>query len=118
MANAAGGPCCAWNEIETDPVKYVRALRHLLSHQRGELRTEEQRFHYVAEADEEDWLVGDVYVGGDVPLSHDRVLAMMDDLGSVVRACDATVWRHAWGRGGFPTTLLPLVEGKAAPFVW
>jgi hypothetical protein len=100
--------------IDTPEVKYIRALRHLLTHQRGQLRTEEQRIKFVSEADKEDWLVGDAYVGGDVPLGHDRLLQMLEQLAKAVRNCDQRAWPHAWGRGGYPVGFHDLDEGKQA----
>ena len=47
-------------DIGPEAVKYTRALRHLLAHQRGELRTQEQRDKFQREADSSDWMVGDV----------------------------------------------------------
>ena len=106
------------NRLETELIKYVRALRHLLTHQRGELRTEEQRKQYVEEANADDWSVGDAYVGGDVPLAHDRVIEMMDQMAAVVRSSDPAVWNHTWGRAGFPETLRRLTRGERAPLQW
>lgn len=106
------------NDLETEPIKYVRALRHLLTHQRGELRTEEQRNQYASEANADDWLIGDAYVGGDVPLAHDRVIEMMDQIAAVVRASDPAVWRHTWGRAGFPEALRGLASGRRAVLQW
>ncbi|WP_143448407.1 hypothetical protein [Kineosporia sp. A_224] len=102
-------------EIESGPVRYVRSLRHLLAHQRGRLRTEEQREAYAGEADQADWLIGEAYVGGDVPLSTERILAMMDDLAAAVRAADAVVWQHTWGRKGFPASLQDLAKKSKSP---
>jgi hypothetical protein len=106
------------NDIETDAVSYVRNLRHLLTHQRGELRTEEQRALYRKEADADDWLVGDAYVGGDLPLRHERVVAMMSDLAEVVRASDRAVWSHTYGGLRPADDLWRLAEDKLPPLVW
>lgn len=90
------------NTIDPEPVEYVRRLRHLLAHQRGELRTQEVRARYMSEEDPDDWHVGEASVHGDVPLKHERILAMMDALGSAVRAADPAIWRHTWGRQPLP----------------
>jgi hypothetical protein len=103
------------NDIEPEPVKYVRSLRHLLTHQRGELRTDDQRQQYSAEGSEHDWLIGDAYVGGDVPLGQERVLELMGQLGDVVRASDPVVWNHTWGQSGFPDALRVLAMEKDSP---
>lgn len=84
-------------QLETANVKYVRTLRHLLTHQRGRLRTAEQREQFVAEGNENDWLVGGAFVGGDVPLSSERVLQMLGQLDEAVRACDRRIFPVAWG---------------------
>lgn len=86
------------SDIEPASVQYIRALRHLLAHQRGELRSEEQRAKFVVEADPTDWMVGDAYVGRDVPLSGPRVLQMLGQLGDVVRAADAAAWALVWDK--------------------
>ncbi len=105
--------------VDPAPVKYVRELRHFLSHQRGELRSRELRDRYSHEGDPDDWHVGEASVYGDVPLSHNRVLAMMDDLGEAVRAVDPPIWRHTWGRQPLPTDFANLWTGerKAIEFV-
>lgn len=106
------------SNLETDEIRYMRGLRHLLTHQRGELRTEEQRLHFLSEADSEDWLVGDAYVGGEVPIAHRRVIEMMDQIAAVVRSADEIVWTHTWGRAGFPEALRGLAVGRKAPLRW
>lgn len=106
------------NDLETDEIKYLRGLRHLLTHQRGELRTEEQRLRFLSESDPDDWLVGDAYVGGTVPIAHQRVVEMMDQIASVVRSADHLVWTHTWGGAGFPEALRSLATGRNAPLRW
>lgn len=105
--------------IDPPPVEYVRKLRHFLAHQRGELRTRELRDQYSHEGDPDDWHVGEASVHGDVPLSHDRVVAMMDDLGRAVRAVDPPIWGHTWGKQPLPTHFANLWAGnqKAIEFV-
>ena len=98
--------------VDPVPVEYVRELRHFLSHQRGELRSRELRDRYSHEGDPDDWHVGEASVYGDVPLSHNRVLAMMDDLGDAVRAVDPPIWRHTWGRQSLPSDFANLWTGK------
>lgn len=105
-------------DVHTSEIEYVRALRHLLTHQRGKLRSEELRDRFVSEANDDDWLVGDARVGGDVPLATERVLAMMDQLAAVVRAADGPIWHHTWGKGDFPEALLSLTEGPRARLAW
>lgn len=96
------------NDLETDDVKYIRDLRHLLAHQRGELRTEQLRERFIMETGPRR---GGPFDSSDIPLTHDRVLQMMDDLALVVRTCDAAVWIHTWGRER-PTRLIALANEK------
>lgn len=103
------------NDIEPAHVKYVLKLRHLLTHQRGELRTEEQRRHFQIEMSEEDAMVDGLYIGGDIPLGHERILEMMNDLAGAVRASDAAVWSHTWGGQGFPEAFYQLIDKRDAP---
>ncbi|QIM22379.1 hypothetical protein G7075_16570 [Phycicoccus sp. HDW14] len=111
QAHAAMG-----TNIQPETVQYVRALRHLLAHQRGELRTQEQRDKFQREADPSDWMVGEAYVGGDVPLASARLIEMLDHLGDVVRLADAAVWAAAYG-SEVPTALSALVDLKRGPLV-
>lgn len=105
-------------DVQPEKVKYVRALRHLLAHQRGKLRTEELRDRFLGESDADDWLIGDAHLGGDVPLAHDRVLAMMDDLAEVIRAADIPAWTRSRGGAAFPGVLISLTEGKRPVLEW
>jgi hypothetical protein len=66
----------------------VRELRHFLSHRRGELRTEELRKRYAAEAEGFGPL--------NVELSEASILSAMDVLGTGVRRIDVVVYRHTW----------------------
>jgi len=102
--------------IEPEAVQYIRALRHLLAHQRGELRTEEQRDKFQREADPSDWMVGEAYVGGDVPLAEGRLSEMLDQLGDVVRSADPAAWTAAYGVE-VPTALGALVSATRGPLV-
>jgi hypothetical protein len=96
------------NDLETDNVQYIRDLRHLLAHQRGELRTEELRRQFVTETGPRR---GGPFDSRDIPLAHSRVLQMMDDLALVVRTCDAAVWTNTRGVEP-PTALIALVGEK------
>ncbi|MFF3058314.1 hypothetical protein [Streptomyces sp. NPDC057909] len=89
--------------VDTDSVKEVRALRHLLTHQHGELRTEEIRERFCEAATEatlEEYERS--YVGGKVHLGEARVLKCLDWLGAVVRSADPPVWEIEWGQGTLP----------------
>lgn len=88
------------NEVDTAEVTRARELRHLLTHQNGELRTQSalEKFRYAeAEAGREE--IDRVYVGGKVHLGAERVLRTLDALASVVRAADPAVWSIVWGPG-------------------
>jgi hypothetical protein len=102
--------------IQPERVEYALALRHILTHQRGELRTQEQRDRFQQEADPSDWMVGEAYVGGDVPLALTRLNEILDDLASVVRDADSAAWAVAYGLE-IPTALSALVDAKKGPLV-
>jgi hypothetical protein len=76
-------------DIQTDDVKGVRDLRHLLSHRRGALRTEELRKKYAASAD--------ALFSAVIDLDEPDVLGAIDALAGVVRQTDACVYEHTWG---------------------
>jgi hypothetical protein len=103
-----GGHQLLGNEVETERVRHIRALRHLLTHQRGELRTEEMRERFAADSllatdmdtGEEIW--DRAYVGGRVQLSSETVSMILDDLGSVIRTADSRVWAVAWSKAPAP----------------
>jgi len=102
------------NNVDVEGVKYVRDLRHLLAHQRGELRTKKLREKFVAETGPRR---GGPFDSRDVPLTSIRVVQMMDDLAAVARASDATIWRHTWG-GEVPTELIALADQEGGPVLW
>lgn len=95
-------------DIATERVQHIRALRHMLTHQRGELRTEAMRERFTADhllavdidTGEEIW--HRAYVGGKVQLTDEIVDSILDDLGMTVREVDSTVWAVAWGRAPAP----------------
>ncbi|MGW6925198.1 hypothetical protein ACWGA9_28685 [Streptomyces sp. NPDC054950] len=89
--------------VNTDEVKWARELRHLLTHQNGELRTEDALTQFRdldAERDKDE--IDRAYVGGKVSLGVARVLKILDSLAEVTRAADAPVWALCWGRTGHP----------------
>ncbi len=77
-------------EIASDPVVEVRELRHILTHRRGELRTEEQRERF---ADSQEAFMQTV-----AHLETEVVEGRMDTLAGTVRAIDPTAYDHTWGR--------------------
>lgn len=98
------------NRINTDPVHYVRALRHLLTHQRGELRTPELREKFALEPE------GDHSYRREVGLTQERLGRLMDDLATAVKECDRQIWGMVYG--GLPVPdLTALTVGKRRPLV-
>jgi hypothetical protein len=73
--------------IETDEVTRVRELRHLLTHQRGALRTEARRAKFAGAVSSYS-LEAPI-----VDLSEDVVVQAMDALAAAVRRIDALVWQ-------------------------
>ena len=72
--------------VEMRPVKRVFKVRNVLTHQRGELRTEQQRKDYAL--DPKEAIPLDV-----IELNEDRVLGMLDQLGQEAVRIDAVAWR-------------------------
>jgi hypothetical protein len=75
-------------EIETEEVKRVLALRHVLTHQRGDLRTKKLR---------EDF--GDPEAGRSqkADLTQQKAIDTCDSLAAVVRRTDPIAYEYAWG---------------------
>jgi hypothetical protein len=74
-------------KIESGPIKRIRKVRHVLTHQRGELRTEDQRRQYALDPTEPI----PSYV---IELNEERVLGMLDELAERVRAIEAVACRY------------------------
>ncbi|WP_210590859.1 hypothetical protein [Streptomyces sp. GESEQ-35] len=95
---------------------WARELRHLLTHQNGELRTERALAKFRdpdAELDQDE--IDRADVGGKVRLGAPRVVKILDSLAAVVRTADAPVWALCWGRSGrahWPETVTKLHEQK------
>ena len=74
-------------------IQQIRRLRHILVHQRGELRSEEQRSQFGdAEEDAEKWFPAD-----EVQLTEESVLRTLNALAEAVHQVDAKVYRVSWG---------------------
>jgi len=103
-------------EVETDEVKWARDLRHLLTHQNGELRSEDAlaRFRDLdAERDQDE--INRARIGGKVPLGVPRVQKILDSLAAVIRMADAPAWAMCWsptGRERWPEVMTKLYEQK------
>ena len=102
------------NTLNTTSVAYIRSLRHVLTHQRGQLRTADQRAMFEGEGDANDWRVGEARVGGDVPLSRPRVERMMEQLNEATRSLDPAVWESAW-QGKCPDAVAALANQRNGP---
>ncbi|WP_030574071.1 hypothetical protein [Streptomyces aureocirculatus] len=88
------------SEVDTADVKWARDLRHLLTHQDGELRTQDalEKFR-DADAERGREEIDRAYVGGKVHLGAERVVRTLDALASAVCAADPAVWSLVWGSG-------------------
>jgi dienelactone hydrolase len=75
-------------EIESSEVKRIRDIRHILTHQRGELRTEKQRQEFTALDD-----VMAIYA----TLRESDVQKHLDVLEAKVRGLDHIVFGFSWG---------------------
>lgn len=96
------------NQLDTPDVEYVRSLRHLLTHQRGELRTTALREKFIRETGPRR---GGPFDPSDIPLDDGRVGRMLDELGFTVQACDRAVCAYLQGKEP-PSKLMKLTEGK------
>jgi hypothetical protein len=89
------------SNVGTERIKQIRNLRHLLSHQRGELRTERMRAKFanddISAKPEADTSWSRSYVGGKVQLTSGTAEEILNDLAAVVRETDKQVWAVAWG---------------------
>lgn len=103
-------------DLNTPTVKYVRELRHLLTHQRGELRTDQQRLGFSQDAGNRRGLSG---TDRDVSLSARRVEAMLNDLANAVRSCEDVSLNYYWDNDVLPIEqLFALTRERPASLVW
>ncbi|MCX4564760.1 MULTISPECIES: hypothetical protein [Streptomyces] len=88
-------------EVETDEVTWARELRHLLTHQNGELRSKDAlaRFRDL-DAERGQGETDRAHIGGKVPLGAPRVLKILDSLAAVIRMADAPAWAMCWSLTG------------------
>jgi hypothetical protein len=86
---------CLGVSVDTDPIQHVRALRHTLTHLRGELRTQEQRDRFGLED-------SSGFPSRRAVLTTASVMDCLDDLAGVVRAVDAAAWRFSYGDDRVP----------------
>jgi hypothetical protein len=76
-------------QIETVAVRRIRDLRHFLTHQRGELRTEAQRQKFAPHPEDFAPIV--------VELTEASAVEILDQLGDVVRIINPAVWERTFG---------------------
>jgi hypothetical protein len=76
-------------DVATTAVTEVRTLRHILTHRRGELRTEEQRQSFGSD---------EPFMASVAHLEAKGVQRHMDSLAEVVRIVDPVAYDHSWGR--------------------
>lgn len=103
-------------DVSSTEVSYVRKLRHLLAHQRGELRTDEQRKKFQSDLRKDDNDFGMFAATNELALESDRVVAMLNDLAGMVRRADAVAWSYVHGGRSLPGDLIALTEGDR-PFL-
>ncbi|MFJ8627497.1 hypothetical protein ACIRD3_32310 [Kitasatospora sp. NPDC093550] len=90
--------------VDQSPIKEIRAIRHLLTHQRGELRTPELRERWKDHLSrygvwtDEDW----EFIQARVDLGEAKVLGMMDALARVVRVVDGGLVAMRDSRSSLP----------------
>lgn len=91
-------------DVATDGVRRIRQLRHVLTHSRGELRTEELRREFGDQSE--------VFPSRQAKLSQQQV-DMLNELGEAVRQIDPTVWKFAWTADRVSSLLA--LQGQAGP---
>ena len=74
--------------LPSPDVNEVRALRHLLTHRRGELRTKAARERFAP---------GAHVLDAELTLDEPTVIRLMDTLADEVRSIDARVYDHVYG---------------------
>lgn len=97
--------------ISPPEVDVIRDLRHVLTHQRGVWRSEDQaeRLRHLANPDGEgSWRV---------PLAADAVVGYCDVLAAKVKEFDPTLWRFSWGNER-PPALPPDPDAPESPDKW
>jgi hypothetical protein len=76
-------------DVASGPVLEIRDLRHILTHRRGELRTEEQRDRFGSD---------EPFMDSVAHLDVSDVESRMDVLADAVRVVDPVAYDHTWGR--------------------
>lgn len=73
-------------------VREIRDLRHILTHNRGRCRTDDQRSRFGTMYEEDD------FPSRRVELTREKAEDMCDSLAQAVRTIDPKVWQYSWGR--------------------
>ena len=76
-------------DVDTARVKEIRQLRHILTHQRGKLRTEQLRKQFGTDSLFPGW------PSDQARLSPETVTQILDDLDDLVRQVDSVAWTRS-----------------------
>jgi hypothetical protein len=79
--------------IGNEDIRTIRRIRHILTHRRGELRTEDERMRFAS---------ADTLASRLVDLTEETVTAFIDTIGDHVRSLDAKAYAFTWGRRRVP----------------
>jgi hypothetical protein len=106
------------NTVDTADIRWARDLRHLLTHQNGELRTEESLEKYRDEGGESsaEWR-DPSYVGERVRLGGPMIFKTLDRIAAVVCGVDPAIWEYIWGPKSRQVPLVELYQAKCLVFI-
>lgn len=104
------------SDVADEKVAQVRALRHLLTHQRGEFRTAEQRARFQQEESQTGPTLASLAV--DVELPRGVVAQVLETLVNSARQADPRAWKVAYAGRQLPEAMVHLAEGKKAVLTW
>src|SRR5262249_16735582 len=83
-------------DVASEAVLEIRTLRHILTHRRGDLRTEEQRGRFGST---EPFMDSVTHLDGD---GGERRMSVLAD---IVRTVDPVAYEHTWGRAKSPAII-------------
>lgn len=92
-------------EIRPDPIADIIAVRDLLTHRRGELRTEQHQIKY----DQRIYMLPDIHLH----LGPEGVEEALDRLGANVRLVDRRAWQYTSGRAELDASALDALNAGA-----
>lgn len=93
-------------DLDSERLREIRNLRHLLTHRRGELRTDDERKRFGQR--------DDGWPAFEAVLTENNVRSILADLGTIVRMVDSAAYRYSWGGERIPA-LLTLANEKIQP---